>query len=53
MGTTRARLAGEEAVERFMKAEQRQLEIRGDGHLAKLLGRPLPGESAEELEKIA
>jgi hypothetical protein len=43
----------QEAWERFMEAERRELEIRRNGHLAKLLDGPLPGESPEELEQMA
>jgi hypothetical protein len=39
--------------ERFMQAELRQLELRKDGQLAKLLGEPLPGEPPTALERLA
>ena len=42
-----------EAWERYMRAERRELEVRQDGHLAKMLGHPLPNESPEELEQLA
>ena len=42
-----------EAWERYMRAERRELEVRQDGHLAKVLGRPLPNESPEKLERLA
>jgi hypothetical protein len=42
-----------EAWERFLEVELRELEMRKEGHLAKLLGDPLPGESPEELERLA
>jgi hypothetical protein len=35
--------------ERFMEAERRELRMRREGHLAKILGPPLP----EELERMA
>jgi hypothetical protein len=41
------------AWERFMKTQRRELEKRLSGHLAWLLGAALPGESAEELQKLA
>ena len=43
----------DEAWERFIEAERRHLEDRRAGHLARLLGGPLPGESAEELRLLA
>jgi hypothetical protein len=43
----------EEAWERYMTAERRDLEHRRDGLLARLLGVPLPGESRDELERLA
>jgi hypothetical protein len=46
-------LYNEEAWGRYMQAERRELQLRREGHLAKLLGRPLPGESLEELERLA
>jgi hypothetical protein len=39
--------------ERFMEAERRELRMRREGHLAKILGPPLPEESPEELERLA
>ncbi len=42
-----------EAWERLIAAERRDLELRRDGHLAKLLGAPLPDESAADLERLA
>jgi hypothetical protein len=39
--------------ERFMQAELRELELRKDGQLAKLLGEPLPGEPPAALERLA
>jgi hypothetical protein len=43
----------EEAWERYMAAERRDLELRRDGLLARLLGVPLPGESRDQLERLA
>jgi len=43
----------EEAWELYLEAEERELEMGKDGHLAKLLGDPLPDESPEELERLA
>ena len=43
----------EQAWARFMEAERQELENRRNGHLRKLLGDPLPGESPEELERLA
>lgn len=43
----------EEAWELFLEAERRELEMRKEGHLAKLLGSPLPDESPEELKRLA
>lgn len=37
----------------FMQAERRELELRKDGQLARLLGNPLPEESPEALERLA
>lgn len=41
------------AFESFMERETRELALRRDGQLAALLGEPLPGESAEALQKLA
>jgi hypothetical protein len=43
----------EEAWRLYMEAERRELRMRQEGHLAKLLGRALPDESPEELERMA
>lgn len=43
----------EQAWARFMEAERHELENRRNGHLRKLLGGPLPGESPEELDRLA
>ena len=37
----------------FVKTEQRQLQLRKDGQLARLLGEPLPGELPAILQKLA
>ena len=36
-----------------MEAERRELQMRREGHLARILGRTLPDESPEELERLA
>jgi len=46
----RARLA---AWKSFVQEELRELELRKDGQLARLLGEPLPGESPEALQRLA
>jgi hypothetical protein len=43
----------EKAWERYLGAEKRELEMRQEGHLAKILDGPLPDESPEELERLA
>jgi hypothetical protein len=43
----------EEAWERYLEAEKRELELRQKGHLAKILDGPLPDESPQELERLA
>ena len=43
----------EQAWERYMEAERQELEMRQEGHFAKLLGSSLPEESPEELERLA
>jgi hypothetical protein len=45
--------AHEEAWERYMEAERRELQLRREGHLAKILGPALPDESPEELKRLA
>jgi hypothetical protein len=47
---TKARLA---AWESFMQAELRDLELRKDGQLARLLGEALPGEPPAALQRLA
>jgi hypothetical protein len=49
----RVGLHHEEAWELYLQAERRELEMRKEGHLAKLLGDPLPEESPEELKRLA
>ncbi len=39
--------------ERFIQEELRDLELRKDGQLAGLLGKPLPGERPEQLWRLA
>jgi hypothetical protein len=39
--------------ELFMQAEVRELELRKGGELARLLGKPLPGEPPTTLERLA
>jgi hypothetical protein len=46
----RARLA---EWELFMQAELRELDLRKDGQLARLLGDPMPGEPSEALRRLA
>jgi hypothetical protein len=41
------------AWERFIQAELRELELRKDGQLARLLGEALPGEPPAALERLA
>ena len=41
------------AWERFMQTELRELELRKGGELARLLGKPLPGEPPAALERLA
>jgi hypothetical protein len=41
------------AWDRFMQAELRELGLRKDGQLARLLGEPLPGELPAALERLA
>ena len=46
----RAQLA---AYKSFMQAELRELELRKEGQLARLLGEPLPGEPPAALQRLA
>jgi hypothetical protein len=52
---TRKRKEAEEvaAWKHFVLTEQRQLQLRKEGQLARLLGEPLPGEIPAILEKLA
>jgi hypothetical protein len=43
----------QEAWERYLEAERREVEMRKDGHPAKQLGGPQPTESAADLERCA
>jgi hypothetical protein len=43
----------EEAWQRYVQAERRELQMRKEGHLAKILDGPLHDESQEELERLA
>ena len=43
----------EELWEQYMEVERRELEQRRSGQLGRALGRALPGESQEELDRIA
>jgi hypothetical protein len=45
--------AQQAAWELFMQEELRELELRKDGQLARLLGEPLPGEPPAALERLA
>jgi hypothetical protein len=51
----RKRKEAEEAAawKHFVQAEQRQLQLRKDGQLVKLLGEPLPGELPAILQRLA
>lgn len=39
--------------EEFTRAERRELKLRKDGQLARLLGKPLPGEQPATLQRLA
>jgi hypothetical protein len=43
----------QELWEQYMEVERRELEQRRSGQLGRALGRALPGESQEELNRIA
>jgi hypothetical protein len=43
----------QELWEQYMEVERRELEQRRTGQLGRALGRALPGESQEELQRIA
>jgi hypothetical protein len=51
---TRKRKLAEEAAawKHFVQTEQRQLQLRKNGQLAKLLGKPLPGEFPAMLQRL-
>jgi hypothetical protein len=49
----RNRVRVEAAWKPFIRMERRELELRKDGELARLLGDPLPGEPPEALERLA
>jgi hypothetical protein len=49
----RPEVHNQEAWEVYMEAERREVRMRREGHLAKMLGAPLPDESPEELERLA
>ena len=48
----RNRTQQDAAWKSFMQAELRELELRKDGQLARLLGEPLPGESPDALRRL-
>lgn len=48
----RDRARRDAAWERFMRAERREVELRKDGQLARLLGEPLPGEPPAALQRL-
>jgi hypothetical protein len=52
---TRQKKQAEEAAawKRFVRTERRQLQLRKDGQLARLLGQPLPGELPALLQRLA
>jgi hypothetical protein len=43
----------QELWEQYMEVERRELEQRRSGQLGRALGRALPGESEEELQRLA
>lgn len=49
----RKQAAEEAAWTDFIRSERRELRLRQDGQLARLLGKPLPGELAATLETLA
>jgi hypothetical protein len=53
MGEGKREPRDEAAWERYMEAERLELEHRRSGHLARLLGEPLPDETPEELARMA
>ena len=50
---TQEEARNEEAWRLYLAAERRELRMRQEGHIAKLLGRALPDESPEELKQLA
>jgi hypothetical protein len=48
-----SRKTHQELWEQYMEVERRELEQRRNGQLGRALGRALPGESQEELQRIA
>jgi hypothetical protein len=48
-----SRKTHQELWEQYMEVERRELEQRRNGQLGRAIGRALPGESHEELERIA
>ncbi|HEX5701320.1 MAG TPA: hypothetical protein VFX77_11775 [Rubrobacter sp.] len=53
MGEESSHKTHEELWEQYMEVEHRELEQRRNGQLGRALGRALPGESQDELERIA
>ena len=43
----------EEAWQRYIEAERREVQMRREGHLARILAPAMPGESPEELRRLA
>jgi hypothetical protein len=43
----------QEAWQSYIAAERRELQMRREGHLARILGPALPEESPEELKRLA
>jgi hypothetical protein len=48
-----SRKTHQELWEQYMEVERRELEQRRNGQLGRAIGRALPGESQEELQRIA
>ena len=48
-----SRKTHQELWEQYMEVERRELEQRRNGQLGRAIGRALPGESQEELNRIA
>jgi hypothetical protein len=48
-----SRKTHQELWEQYMEVERRELEQRRNGQLGRAIGRALPGESHEELERMA